>query len=265
MVQKIILWNILVLIVHMTPLHSISITITPEELYDLGQKIWHNECNGTIEGLTTWNEGEEFASLGIGHFIWYPVGKKQSFIETFPSLISYMELHGKIVPSWLKNSIKKGCPWKTRPLFLNAQKSKRMLDLRTFLKNSIALQTQYIIDRFITLTQSELMQKKITHKAYANLYAMAQTPQGRYALIDYVNFKGDGLTEAPSEYGSKGWGLLQVLEKMDTPSPKINTFEAFVRAAKAVLTQRVKHAPPQRNEERWIPGWFKRLDSYLAT
>ena len=28
-------------------------------------------AGGTISGLTSWNVGENFASLGIGHFIWY--------------------------------------------------------------------------------------------------------------------------------------------------------------------------------------------------
>jgi hypothetical protein len=36
----------------------------------IGKKIWQNECGGTVDGLTTWNVGEEFPSLGIGHFIW---------------------------------------------------------------------------------------------------------------------------------------------------------------------------------------------------
>ena len=38
----------------------------------LGEKIWKNECGGTVEGLTHWNKGEAFGSFGIGHFIWYP-------------------------------------------------------------------------------------------------------------------------------------------------------------------------------------------------
>ena len=37
----------------------------------LGRKIFKNECDSNFECLTTWNKGEEFPSLGIGHFIWY--------------------------------------------------------------------------------------------------------------------------------------------------------------------------------------------------
>ena len=44
------------------------------QLERIGKRIWSNECNGTVDGLTSWNTGENFASLGIGHFIWYPAG-----------------------------------------------------------------------------------------------------------------------------------------------------------------------------------------------
>ena len=38
----------------------------------IGRRVWENESGGTLQGLTHWGYGEEFASLGIGHFIWYP-------------------------------------------------------------------------------------------------------------------------------------------------------------------------------------------------
>ena len=45
----------------------------------------------------------------------------------------------------------------------------------------------------------------------ARFYRVASHPNGVYALVDYVNFKGEGI--APSErYSGVGWGLLQVLE-----------------------------------------------------
>ncbi|MGB2693511.1 MAG: hypothetical protein WBC96_13555, partial [Thermodesulfobacteriota bacterium] len=48
------------------------ISVSDYELEKIGQLIFINEGAGKVENLTTWNEGEEFASLGIGHFIWYP-------------------------------------------------------------------------------------------------------------------------------------------------------------------------------------------------
>src|SRR6476661_2837441 len=51
-----------------------DVTLSPAQLQRVGQRIWQNECAGTVEGLTSWNSSEDFASLGIGHFIWYPEG-----------------------------------------------------------------------------------------------------------------------------------------------------------------------------------------------
>ena len=48
---------------------DLSLTILEPEAKEIGRRIWMNECGGTIEGLTSWNKGEYFASLGLGHFI----------------------------------------------------------------------------------------------------------------------------------------------------------------------------------------------------
>ena len=42
-------------------------------------------------------------------------------------------------------------------------------------------------------------------------YRVANSPNGLYPLIDYVNFKGEG-TNPKERYTGQGWGLLQVLE-----------------------------------------------------
>ena len=49
-----------------------TLTLSPEEARRIGRLIWRNESGGTRGGLTSWNAGEDFASLGIAHFIWYP-------------------------------------------------------------------------------------------------------------------------------------------------------------------------------------------------
>ena len=85
-------------------------------------------------------------------------------------------------------------------------------------------------------------------------------PQGAYILIDYINFKGDGIT--PSErYQGKGWGLYQVLTRMDPKDP--DPRHAFAVAARKVLTRLIRIAPPERRLLRFKKGWFRRLDTYL--
>ena len=55
---------------------SATISLSHQEAMRVGRKIWQNECDGSVAGLTSWNAGENFASLGIGHFICYPPGAR---------------------------------------------------------------------------------------------------------------------------------------------------------------------------------------------
>src|SRR4051794_7962906 len=101
------------------PLFLSAITafaLTPRELDSIGRRVWQNECGGTREGLTSWNQGEAFASLGIGHFIWYPKGQHGPFEESFPPLVKFLATTGAKVPAWLK--AEDDCPWSTRAEFL---------------------------------------------------------------------------------------------------------------------------------------------------
>jgi len=88
---------------------------------------------------------------------------------------------------------------------------------------------------------------------------LAKSGNGCYALIDYVNFKGEG-TLTTERYQGEGWGLLQVLEGM--PDSGGNAVGAFSKSAAAVLTRRVKNSPPERKESRWLPGWISRVNGY---
>jgi hypothetical protein len=225
----------------------------------IGEKIWQNECSGISENLTHWGKGEEFASLGIGHFIWYSENKQDRFEETFPALLTFLESHGETLPSWLKNT--KTCPWSTREEFYERFKSPQMFELREFLFKTKTLQALFITERLVK--NFPQMIASITspdkEKALIQFNKLIQTPQGLYALIDYLNFKGAG-TSHLERYQGKGWGLLHVLLAM---SPSGDAVEAFTSAAKKVLTERVELSPKERNEKKWLPGWMNRLDTYL--
>src|SRR5881227_3254303 len=104
------------------PLHATS--LSHADVLRIGKKIWQNECNGTISGLTSWNRGEDFASLGIGHFIWYPQGKRGPFEESFPKLVTFISDHQVNVPNWLLPP--RSCPWSSRAEFERAQNSPQM-------------------------------------------------------------------------------------------------------------------------------------------
>src|SRR5437763_11040973 len=103
-----------------------TINLSPADTRRIGKRIWQNECNGTITGLTAWNEGENFASLGIGHFIWYPKGQRGPFEESFPKLVSFMTVRGVKLPTLLLGAGERACPWNSRQEFLRAQYSPEM-------------------------------------------------------------------------------------------------------------------------------------------
>src|SRR5436190_15629084 len=98
-------------IIPLVLLAAAASAITPRELEVVGHRVWQNECGGTREGLTSWNTGENFASLGIGHFIWYPKGVNGPFEESFPLLIKFFATNGVKVPAWIKPE--DDCPWST--------------------------------------------------------------------------------------------------------------------------------------------------------
>ena len=119
--------------------------LSDRELASIGQRVWQNECGGTRDGLTSWNSGEAFASLGIGHFIWYPSGQRGPFEESFPGLVRFLAANGVKLPAWLKQGAP--CPWRTRSEFQAASKGKQMAELRDMLASTITLQSRFLAQR----------------------------------------------------------------------------------------------------------------------
>src|SRR5205823_13262022 len=115
------------------PLHATSLSHV--DVLKIGKKIWQNECNGTVSGLTSWNAGEDFASLGIGHFIWYPEGKRGPFEESFPKFIDFARKSENRIPEWLDQA--PACPWRSRAEFSAAQNSSQVTELRQFLAHTV--------------------------------------------------------------------------------------------------------------------------------
>ena len=127
----------------------------------------------------------------------------------------------------------------------------------------MALQTDFIIARSRAALPKILAAAPRSEKARieANYHKVATTPQGNYALIDYVNFKGEG-TNVEERYNGRGWGLLQVLGEMkDVPAGAAAATE-FAAAAKRVLSRRIANSPPARGEKRWEEGWHNRCATY---
>src|SRR5437762_13734009 len=210
--------------------NALAITLSRSDALKIGKRIWQNECNGTIAGLTSWNEGENFASLGIGHFIWYPKGQRGPFEESFPKLVIFISSRGAKLPTLLLKIDETPCPWNSRAEFLHAQHTPEMNQLRRFLADTVDVQTEFLIARLQNALPKMLVEAAPSERAHVQgqFERVANTPQGCYALADYVNFKGEGVLHT-ERYRDQGWGLLQVLEGMQETARGTTAVEQFSR------------------------------------
>lgn len=236
-------------------------TLSDNQIEAIGRKIWTNECQGSVSGLVFWNAQEDFPSLGICHFIWYPDKKIKEKKETFPDLINFLKRNKIVVPLWMTGT----CPWINRDDFLKPAAAEQIQELRTLLKDTILLQAKFII---------QYTQRVIPHiinscaeryrDRIANYFSvLLSTHQGIFAVIDYINFKGDGTYKA-ERYKGQGWGLIQVLERMALKELKNERIlDSFIETAKEILQQRVELANLlDKNEKQFLKGWYNRIDRY---
>jgi hypothetical protein len=234
----------------------------------IGQKIWLNETGGKIDAITSWSANEEFASLGIGHFIWFPVGKWLPYEESFPALLEFMRKKNVRLPAWLDQTQIPANPWTSRAEFRRNSNSPQMKELRQFLLDTVEEQTQFMVARAQGAMEKIL---KTTPDGTEREHIVIQftrvirASENFYPLIDYINFKGEGTNPNEAamnrETGRRqGWGLKQVLLRMNgvTGDPKAVRAE-FADAAQFVLQQRVRNLPSNRVFEI---GWLRRIATY---
>ncbi len=233
------------------------------EMRRIGEKIFINEAGGDRNKLVHWNVGEDFAAMGIGHFTWYPPGRAQRFGNTFPGLINFMSNRGAPPPAWVRFAVARGAPWYTKQELERVKHTTQVQELINYLYQTRGLQAEYIVERskramqkFVKATPNHLKQR-----VAQNINALANTPGGWYPLIDYVNFKGEGMNRTGG-YRGQNWGMLQVLETMRLSQPGPQALNNFADAAYGVLARRVRNSPPQRNESRWLAGWRNRVNTY---
>jgi hypothetical protein len=135
-----------------------------------------------------------------------------------------------------------------------------MTELRNLLASTIALQSRFLAQRMEAALPKLLAATTAARRAHVKKQfdRLAASGKGTFALIDYVNFKGEG-TNPTERYGGHGWGLLQVIEGMDDYDSAVS---AFSDSAARVLAQRVKNSPSERDEAKWLAGWVRRVEAY---
>jgi hypothetical protein len=141
-----------------------------------------------------------------------------------------------------------------------------MKQLRQFLADTVNLQAEFLVERLREALPKMLAEATPSKRAQMReqFDRLAGSAMGCYALVDYVNFKGEGVL-ATERYAGQGWGLLQVLEGMSQESSGREAVKDFAESAKKVLTNRVRNSPPERNESRWLPGWLNRINTYVQS
>ena len=238
-----------------------GLTISKAELDVVAEKIFKNEAGGKREDLVYWNTGEDFPSLGIGHFIWYKQGQRGRFAESFPQLVAYYRKHDIKLPKIVEEN--SYSPWESREeLFkLRSVGNKDIVELTNFLYNTKAIQVSFIFERLENSLEKMLEIADNPENVKKQFYRVAHSPNGLYPLIDYVNFKGEG-TSRTETYNGDGWGLLQVLGNMNGTGSGKAALEEFSDSAKFVLERRVKNSDPARNEKKWLAGWLNRCNTY---
>lgn len=251
---------ILITILNFNLIFSISL----QEAEKIGNLIWMNEASKREDLLVFWNQHEAFPSLGIGHFIWFLEDQKMAYQQQFPELCSYLQKNGIKLPDWLKKALKKGAPWDNREDFLKDKIKTE--ELRHLLASTVPLQTKFIIKKFDEhlpiIIKAVPNERKSEIKRYLDL--LHNSFLGIYSLVDYLNFKGSGLTKN-GEFNPRGWGLTQVLLGISGTINKDNVNKAFAASASQVLLNLIHRSAPEYKSIVFLDGWMKRISTYANT
>lgn len=262
-----------------TELKPLQLPALADDDYNwIAARIFENEAASEVRYLTFWGEGEDFPSFGIGHFIWFPAGVDAPFDEQFPDMVAYVSQRTaseQPLPEWMQQLVPFDAPWANKQVFDNDWSSDEMTALRDWLQATAQWQARYIVATFERRWQGLDLPADQKAQLTTILQQLAGSAAGLFAIIDYYNFKGLGVN--PRErYQGQGWGLIQVLTAMPAFDLAVNPvadattvddttlLEQFTQAAGERLSLRVELAPEQRNEQRWLAGWLKRLQGYLS-
>jgi hypothetical protein len=243
--------------------------ISAEDRRKIGTAIFANECSKQDKYLVFWSPHESCISLGINHTIWFPQNYTgPRYTEGFPLLCIFLREQEVALPTWLDEALAQGgAPWKSREEFEQDQERKEQL--RTLLKQTIDLQAAFAIHRLDEQWPKILAAAPDDNSAQKLMYhyvLLRSSLLGTYALVDYLNFKGDGLNQAEESHGHR-WGLLQVLLAMGNEHgahlTEDNAPKAFsVSAATILLVLIGNSADKDYSRFKWFPGWMKRVYTY---
>lgn len=193
------------------------------------------EFGGNWNNCIGWNKGEAFVSVGLGHYLWFSLGLKSPFQESFPGFIEFahrkdragnlglqfpailgMDANGRIQPS----------PWSSRSQFLSEKQSRETRELIAFLSEPSMrrMQLEFQVERLKAFADKmtsfsgfpgDAPLHSTPGKRAELLQELFRFPNGIALLIHYPTFKGEGMKQSERyAYQGKnhGWGLFQVID-----------------------------------------------------
>lgn len=290
----------------MRRLYPLSSPLISEKsfLKKLSEALYKNEADCKNHNLTHWGKNEEFPSLGLPHAIWYGKTSSKKYQEQFPELVRYLRKNSTAKIQWpeiLNKNPLPAAPWASQKEFseikklsleienvkdspqlaqLKSQKKSlykdayELFEIRYFLANPhiLELQAQFVIEKtFLSLHRilaaSHRESPEATQSLYKKIQLLLGTPEGVLAIVDYLNFKGEGLKVSErTPVGQHPWGLKTVLEIMPIHQPTDINIQ-FTQAANCSL-QRLAYysgaadSPAQLQRYAWLNGgWKTRIES----
>ena len=179
------------------------INISKAEQTRIADLIFKNECNRKFECLVSWNDGEDFASLGIGHFIWFPKHSNAPFQESFPDLLRWYQKQDVVIPENLQSILKPElpAPWQHKTDFLKPENQSDINALRLFLADTKHEQTSFIMFRLskalpkmLAIGQIDKEKKKIKAQ-----FTLADRSHMRYPVLIGQNILKQGFLINPNK------------------------------------------------------------------
>ncbi|MDA9189419.1 hypothetical protein N9O57_00390 [bacterium] len=216
-----------------------KVHLSEEEKKQMSKKVGEFEFNNKRDKIMQWNKNEDFLSLGLGHFTWFGNATKTRGVESFPDYIEYLVNEKGYDPEKIPQIIRpvkingryvmnKKMPYGYKSSFEKNQKGPSMSAVKNFLWQPDVQATQFdFIKNRLESQAGNIVNfhnspsydgspvangKELTRKMTNFMDDLSKSSAGKFGMIDYVNFKGEGLSPDERIKGTnEGWGLYQVL------------------------------------------------------
>jgi hypothetical protein len=206
--------------------YNLKLNLTPELLHKLAANVLRNETGCRPMDIVKWNKNENFPSLGLMHSIWFPPGVNHAYGQSFPEMWQFLRKKALAagsppVPAFMQSE-KTGAAWaETEFRVPDRETADEIATLKKFLAEPKVLewQKEFIVRRAqksFSRVLAAIEPGPKRQEAFSYLKRLLATDRGVISVIDYVNFKGEGLIPVKVDGFTQpiSWGFRPVLEKM---------------------------------------------------